>query len=71
VYDPPVTFTILSDRWVGNTGCPAELSTKGGHPDVYTERIQSVDGGPHACRLKWELNLNVVVIFMVVSCGPI
>jgi hypothetical protein len=32
VYDPPMTFTILSDRWVGNTGCPAKSSTKGGHP---------------------------------------
>jgi hypothetical protein len=32
VYDPPMTFTILSGRWVGNTGCPAKSSTKGGHP---------------------------------------
>jgi hypothetical protein len=29
VYDPPVTFKILSGRWVGNTGCPAKSSTKG------------------------------------------
>jgi hypothetical protein len=33
VYDPPMTFTILSGRWVGNTGCPAQSSTKGGHPN--------------------------------------
>jgi hypothetical protein len=32
VYDPPMTFTILSGRWVGNTGCLAKSSTKGGHP---------------------------------------
>jgi hypothetical protein len=31
VYDPPMTFTILSGRWVGNTGCPAKSSTKCGH----------------------------------------
>jgi hypothetical protein len=24
VYDPPMTFTILSGRWVGNIGCPAK-----------------------------------------------
>jgi hypothetical protein len=29
VHDPPMTFTILSGRWVGNTGCPAKSSTKG------------------------------------------
>jgi hypothetical protein len=23
----------LSGRWVGNTGCPAKSSTKGGHPN--------------------------------------
>jgi hypothetical protein len=34
VYDLPMTFTILSGRWVGNTGCPAKSSTKGGHPVV-------------------------------------
>jgi hypothetical protein len=34
VYDPPMTFTILSGRWVGNTGCPAKSSTKGGHPNL-------------------------------------
>jgi hypothetical protein len=28
VYDPPMTFTILSGRWVDNTGCPAKSSTK-------------------------------------------
>jgi hypothetical protein len=33
---PPMTFTILSGRWVGNTGCPAKSSTKGGHPIPYT-----------------------------------
>jgi hypothetical protein len=27
-----MTFTILSGRWVGNTGCPTKSSTKGGHP---------------------------------------
>jgi hypothetical protein len=32
VYDPTMTFTILSGRWVGNTGCPAKSLTKGGHP---------------------------------------
>jgi hypothetical protein len=32
VYDPPMTFTMLSGRCVGNTGCPAKSSTKGGHP---------------------------------------
>jgi hypothetical protein len=32
VYDPPMPFTILSGRWVGDTGCPAKSSTKGGHP---------------------------------------
>jgi hypothetical protein len=32
VYDPPMTFTILSGRWDGNTGCPAKSSTKRGHP---------------------------------------
>jgi hypothetical protein len=35
VYDLPMTFTILSGRWVGNTGCPAKLSTKGGHPTAH------------------------------------
>jgi hypothetical protein len=34
VYDPPMTFTILSGRWVGDNGCPAKSSTKGGHPKV-------------------------------------
>jgi hypothetical protein len=33
VCDPPMTFTILSGRWVGNTGCPVKSSTKGGHPN--------------------------------------
>jgi hypothetical protein len=32
VYDPPMTFTIILDRWVDNTGCPTKSSTKGGHP---------------------------------------
>jgi hypothetical protein len=32
VYVLPMTFTILSGRWVGNTGCPAKSSMKGGHP---------------------------------------
>jgi hypothetical protein len=32
VYDSPMTFMILSDRWVSNTGCPAKSSMKGGHP---------------------------------------
>jgi hypothetical protein len=32
VYDPPMTFTILSGRWVGNAGCPAKSCSKGGHP---------------------------------------
>jgi hypothetical protein len=32
VYDPPMTFTILSGRLVGDTGCPAKTSAKGGHP---------------------------------------
>jgi hypothetical protein len=36
VYDPPVTFTILLGRWVGNTGCPAKSLTKGGHPKYST-----------------------------------
>jgi hypothetical protein len=31
VHDLPITFTILPGRWVGNTGCPAKSSTKGGH----------------------------------------
>jgi hypothetical protein len=34
VYDPPMTFTILSGRWVGNIGCPAKSSTKDGHPKL-------------------------------------
>jgi hypothetical protein len=42
VYDPPVTFTILSGRWVGNTGCPAKPSTKGGHPICYKLSIKYV-----------------------------
>jgi hypothetical protein len=33
VYDPPMTFTILSGRWVGNTGCPANSTTKVGRPN--------------------------------------
>jgi hypothetical protein len=32
VNDPPMIFTILSGRWVGNTGCPEKSSSKGGHP---------------------------------------
>jgi hypothetical protein len=32
VHDLPMTFTILSSRWVGDTGCPTKSSTKGGHP---------------------------------------
>jgi hypothetical protein len=35
VYDPPMTFTILRGSWVGNTGCPAKSSTKGGHPSLH------------------------------------
>jgi hypothetical protein len=31
VYDLPMTFTVLSGRLLGNTGCPAKSSTKGGH----------------------------------------
>jgi hypothetical protein len=38
VYDPPMTFTILSGRWVGNTGYPAKSSAKGGHPNANTLR---------------------------------
>jgi hypothetical protein len=34
VYDPPMTFTILSGRWVSNTGYPSKLSMKDGHPGV-------------------------------------
>jgi hypothetical protein len=46
VYDPPTTFTILSGRWVGNTGCPAKSSSKGGHP-IYrsTLWLNSKNGG--------------------------
>jgi hypothetical protein len=44
VYDPPMTFTILSDRWVGNTGCPAKSSTKGGHPNC-NESSEYLQGG--------------------------
>jgi hypothetical protein len=47
VYDPPMTFTILSGRWVGNTGCPAKSSTKGGHPRypyVLTNPIDNYHG---------------------------
>jgi hypothetical protein len=36
VYDPPIIFTILSGRWVGNTGCPPKSSTKGGHATCLT-----------------------------------
>jgi hypothetical protein len=39
VYDPPMTFTILSGRWVGYTGCPAKSSTKGGHPRVWASSL--------------------------------
>jgi hypothetical protein len=46
VYDPPMTFTILSGRWVGNTGCPAKSSTEGGHPicKVYYRQHSPVKG---------------------------
>jgi hypothetical protein len=45
VYDPPVTFTILSSRWVGNTGCPAKSSTKVGHPGLGAQKCdRSVHG---------------------------
>jgi hypothetical protein len=27
--DPPITFTILSGWWYGNTVCPTKSSTKG------------------------------------------
>jgi hypothetical protein len=37
VYDPPMTFTILSGRLVDNTGCPPKSSTKGGHPTEYLQ----------------------------------
>jgi hypothetical protein len=34
----PVKFTVLSGRWVGNTGCPAKSPTKGGHPSPTLQR---------------------------------
>jgi hypothetical protein len=42
VYDPPMTFKILSGRWVGNTGCPAKSLTKGGHPRYHVTRSVEV-----------------------------
>jgi hypothetical protein len=40
VYDPPMTFTILSGRWVGDTGCPAKSSTKGlGVPQTRRRKV--------------------------------
>jgi hypothetical protein len=47
VYDPPMTFMILSGRRVGNTGCPAKSSTKGGHPNTPKERSCTVWGLAH------------------------
>jgi hypothetical protein len=44
VYDSPMTFTILSGRWVGNTGCPAKSSTKGGHPKLYSKGYFTLTG---------------------------
>jgi hypothetical protein len=51
VYDPSVTFTILSGRWVGNTGCPAKSSTKGGQPRkrIWQETVLHVT---HLPRIK-------------------
>jgi hypothetical protein len=51
VYGPPMTFTILSDRWVGNTGCPAKSSTKGGHP---------ISQGTDLDYIKFALNMETM-----------
>jgi hypothetical protein len=40
VYDPQMTFTILSGRWVGHTGCPVKSSTKSGHPTYSTKSTE-------------------------------
>jgi hypothetical protein len=66
VYNPPMTFTILLGRWVGNTGCPAKSSTKGGHPKYEASDlcISKVSGAclvdsvitgnsPHGCTAGW------------------
>jgi hypothetical protein len=38
VYDTPMKCMILSGRWVGNTGCPAKSSMKGGHPTYHMSK---------------------------------
>jgi hypothetical protein len=40
VYDRPMTFTILSGRWGGNTRCPAKSFTKGGYPSSNSIRVE-------------------------------
>jgi hypothetical protein len=42
VYDPPMTFKILSVRWIGNTGCPAKSSAKGSHSSCMVSSEPSI-----------------------------
>jgi hypothetical protein len=51
VYDSPMTFTILSGTWVGNTGCPAKSSTKSGHP-ILRRFVTMVDSLQDHCLLS-------------------
>jgi hypothetical protein len=58
VYDLPMTFTILSGRWVGNTGCTAKSSTKGGHPTSKvstTVELGYSDTLAIASNIEWNL----------------
>jgi hypothetical protein len=49
VYDSLMTFTILWGRLVGNTGCPAKSSTKGGHPSGWPcgQNVGGMELYPH------------------------
>jgi hypothetical protein len=62
VYDPPMTFTIISGRWVGNTGCPAKLSTKGGHPSQTVDNTNKADMWGECCNNGITFKVTVLDI---------
>jgi hypothetical protein len=63
VYYPPMTYTILSGRWVGNTGCPAKSSTQGGHPILHV--LMCPDNTAEFCRcvcVMLHLDVSMLVV---------
>jgi hypothetical protein len=62
VHDPPMTFTILSGRWDGNTGCPAKSPTKGGNPNL--DIITGRDGHTYIGIILGQNGCLYIVILM-------